>query len=167
MTGWRLPLVVAAALVAVAALAWTGLSASSGPVEQPVAFSHRVHAGEVGLDCQFCHAYARRSTVAGLPALETCRGCHLVVKPDGSAVQPILDAWERREPIEWNQVYDLAEFVRFDHGAHVGAGVDCSTCHGEVIRMEGAERSVDHSMGFCVDCHARNEASTDCLVCHH
>lgn len=154
------------AVLTLAALAWV-LAGSDAPIAQPVVFSHRVHAAEVGIDCQFCHAYARRSSFAGLPAVATCRGCHLVVKPESEAVQPIHQAWERQEPIEWMQVHDVAEFVRFDHSAHISRGVQCATCHGDVAAMETAQRRVSHTMGFCLDCHQRNEAPTDCLTCHH
>lgn len=154
-------------LVAVVALGALVVGASPPLVEQPAEFSHRLHSGEVGIDCQFCHAYARRSTVAGLPSLQTCRGCHLQVKPESELVAPIFEAWERQDPIAWLQVHDLPEYVRFDHSAHVGAGVDCATCHGDVRAMETAQRAVDHTMGFCVDCHSRNEAPLDCLTCHY
>ncbi len=140
---------------------------SETPIEQPASFSHRIHAGQVGLDCQFCHTSARRSTVAGLPPLTTCRGCHLEVKPDSDLVAPIHAAWDQQEPIEWMQVHDLPEYVRFDHSAHVNRDVDCSTCHGDVKSMETAQREVTHSMGFCVQCHADNDAPLDCTACHY
>ncbi len=137
------------------------------PIEQPMSFSHRIHVGQVGLDCQFCHTSARRSTVAGLPPLTTCRGCHLEVRPDSELVAPIHAAWEQQKPIEWMQVHDLPEYVRFDHSAHVNRGVDCSTCHGDVASMETAQREVTHSMGFCVQCHSDNAAPLDCTTCHY
>jgi len=154
-------LVVAAGVGAVIALG------SPAPIEQPMSFSHQIHAGQIGLDCQFCHTSARRSTVAGLPPLTTCRGCHLEVKPDSELVAPIHAAWERQEAIEWMQVHDLPEYARFDHSAHINRGVDCSTCHGDVASMETAQREVTHSMGFCVQCHTENDAPLDCTTCHY
>lgn len=161
-------LVVALAVLATAAGGVAVLVfGDATPIEQPMSFSHRIHTGQVGLDCQFCHTSARRSTVAGLPPLTTCRGCHLEVKPDSELVAPIHAAWERQEPIEWMQVHDLPEYARFDHSAHVNRGVECSTCHGDVKSMETAQREVTHSMGFCVQCHADNAAPLDCTTCHY
>lgn len=162
----RLVVALAVAVTAVGVGAVLALG-TEDPVEQPASFSHRIHADQVGLDCQFCHTSARRSTVAGLPPLATCRGCHLVVKPDSELVAPIHAAWERQEPIEWMQVHDLPEYARFDHSAHVSRGVDCSTCHGDVKSMETAQREVTHSMGFCVECHSNNDAPLDCTTCHY
>ena len=136
-------------------------------VSQPLPFSHAIHAGDIGLDCQFCHATARRSSVAGVPSMETCVGCHIEVTPEREAIVTLLAHWERGEPIAWNQVYDLPEYVRFSHRPHVTGDVDCSVCHGDVARTETMRRERDLTMGWCVDCHDRNEASIDCITCHY
>lgn len=166
-TRWLVIAVVAGAAATIVAVGLLLGSRTDEPPSQPIAFSHRLHAGQVGLDCQYCHSGARRSSTAGVPSVASCIGCHQVVVPDRPEVQKIHAALERQRPVAWNQVYDLPEFVRFRHAPHVRSGVECATCHGDVASMTRTSRAVDPTMGFCVDCHARNEASNDCLTCHH
>lgn len=135
--------------------------------QQPIEFSHATHAGEFGIDCEYCHASARRSQVAGLPAVSTCAGCHKVVLPEAGEVQKIQAFLERQEPIPWLQVYDLPEYVRFTHAPHVRAGVECASCHGDVASMQRVHRVRDLTMGWCLDCHRRQAAPDDCLFCHY
>ena len=136
-------------------------------VEQPIAFSHAHHVGEVGIDCQFCHAYARRGPVAGIPSVQRCAGCHEVVLSDRPEIVKVLTYWENEEPIPWVRVHDLPDHVRFSHKPHIRAGVNCSDCHGDVETMEAAVQVESLSMGWCLDCHKEREASRDCLICHY
>ena len=149
----------------------TGADAGSAPAEppgaQPIAFSHARHVARAGIDCQFCHAYARRGPVAGIPSVERCAGCHRTILTERPEIERVLGYWERREPIPWVRVHDLPDYVRFSHKAHVRAGVDCSTCHGDVASMSIARQAESLSMGWCVDCHAEREASRDCVICHY
>lgn len=162
--------VVFCCVVALAALGCDQRLAENTPV-QPIAFSHKVHAGENGLDCQFCHAYARRSPVAGIPSLQRCAGCHRpmvaskreAAKPE---VQKLLDFSDKKEPIPWVRVYDLPDHVYFSHRTHVHAEVRCQTCHGAVETMDQVSQVAPLSMGWCVNCHRERNASQDCLVCH-
>lgn len=162
------------ALVAVLGLgvtAWAGLALAPGgdpePPAQPVSFSHRLHAGDLGIDCQYCHSGARRASAATLPSGAVCMGCHVAVLPDSQEVQEIRAYRERDEAIPWRQVHDLPEFVRFTHEPHVRAGVECSSCHGEVTAMDVAHQVEDLSMGWCMGCHEQRSAPVDCLACHH
>ena len=136
-------------------------------VEQPIAFSHAHHVGEVGIDCQFCHAYARRGPVAGIPSVQRCAGCHEVVLSERPEIVKVLTYWENEEPIPWVRVHDLPDHVRFSHKPHIRAGVNCSDCHGNVETMEAAVQVESLSMGWCLDCHKEREASRDCLICHY
>ena len=142
-------------------------SASGGATAQPIAFSHRHHVAEIGLDCQLCHIYARRSPVAGIPSVETCVGCHAQVLSDRPEVQKLLAFWENKEPIPWVRVHDLPDYARFSHKRHVRGGLDCAACHGDVAQMEIAEQVESLSMGWCVTCHKERGASIDCLTCHY
>lgn len=144
-----------------------GTSGVSAAPAQPIAFSHRAHVTQVGIDCQLCHAYARRGPVAGIPSVARCTGCHRVVLPDRPEVAKILAYEERDEPIPWIRVHDLPDYVRFTHTRHVGAGLGCATCHGDVGRMEAAEQVSPLTMGWCVSCHKQSNASIDCLTCHY
>lgn len=133
---------------------------------QPLAFSHKLHAGDNGMHCLFCHSYAPKSPLAGIPAVADCRACHLFIAPDAPEIKKLLAYAEKKEPIPWVRVYDLPDHVYFPHMRHVRGNVDCSTCHGEVAAMERITRSISLRMGWCLDCHRQNQASIDCWTCH-
>jgi hypothetical protein len=137
--------------------------------QQPIEFSHRVHAGNFEIPCQYCHTEAHRSTVAGVPSVERCVGCHDVVARDSPQIRRVIDEyWANREPIPWIKVHDLPDFVHFTHKRHVLAGVDCQTCHGPVETMDRIARVAPLQMGWCLDCHRTHEVEhgLDCWTCH-
>jgi hypothetical protein len=137
------------------------------PGEQPIAFSHARHVEQAGIDCQFCHVYARRGPVAGIPSVERCAGCHRGILTERPEIVKLLEYWEEEMPIPWIRVHDLPDYVRFSHKAHVRSGIDCAACHGDVARMDIAVQVESLSMGWCVDCHTARDASRDCLICHY
>ena len=137
--------------------------------KQPIDYSHELHAGDLQIDCKFCHTYARRSRSAGIPAMEQCMACHQLVHADKEPIKKLARAYEDKKPIEWVKVHDLPDFVYFNHKRHVKAGFDCQECHGPVEEMEVLYRHAPLTMGWCVDCHKSNldkGASIDCLTCH-
>ncbi|NIM19092.1 MAG: menaquinol oxidoreductase [Candidatus Latescibacteria bacterium] len=142
--------------------------AAHRPPEQPIAFSHRLHAGKLNLQCQFCHEYADKSPRAGVPAVSTCMSCHKAVATNSPEVQKLHEYWENEEPVPWNRVYSLRvrKYVVFAHKRHVKADLDCTDCHGEVRLMDRVRRVSSLNMGWCVTCHRSRSASTDCLTCH-
>jgi hypothetical protein len=160
----RLGIVVAALLAALGAvmayaMARSGTSwAVAQPAEQPIPFSHAIHAGEIGLDCGFCHSDARRGAGAGMPAGELCLGCHQRVWNVSAQFTPLRSALASGTSTVWTSVHRLPEHVRFHHGAHLAAGVRCSTCHGAVETMPRTVKAETLSMGWCLDCH-RDPAS--------
>jgi hypothetical protein len=138
-------------------------------VVQPIPFSHRVHAGINKIPCQYCHEYARRSSVSGVPPVERCVGCHGAgitggIKP---VVRPWMDHTQSPFEIQWNRVYTLPDFVRFTHRPHINAGVQCQACHGEVETMDRIVPVHEINMGFCITCHTERNVTIDCFVCHH
>ena len=137
------------------------------PMAQPIDFSHAHHVTEGGIDCQFCHAYARRGPVAGIPSVQRCAGCHQTVLSEQPEIVKVLEYWDNKEPIPWLRVHDLPDYVRFSHKPHIRAGVNCADCHGNVAAMEAAVQVESLSMGWCLDCHKEREASRDCLTCHY
>ena len=139
----------------------------AGPETQPIGFSHRQHVSGAGLDCQLCHAYARRGPVAGIPSVARCTGCHNVVLPERPEVEKLLAYAEREEPIPWVRIYRLPDHVRFTHKRHVQAGVGCDGCHGDVGMMNVVEQVSPLTMGWCVSCHKAQQVSVDCLTCHY
>ena len=133
----------------------------------PVTFDHRVHVTDNGLDCQLCHAYARRGPVAGLPPVARCAGCHRFVAAESPAVESLMARFEAGEPLAWTRVHRLPDYVRFTHKRHVRAGVGCRTCHGDVGAMRTVEQVAPLTMGWCVGCHEQRQAPDDCLICHY
>lgn len=137
--------------------------------EQPIAYSHELHVEEVGLGCEFCHNGVSVSAVAGIPSVETCMLCHIEVGHGLPEVDTLIGFHDDGVEPPWQRVYGWNEeaHVRFKHQPHYNAGVGCETCHGNVATMGVAERAVDHTMKFCVECHEQRQASIDCVVCHY
>ena len=135
--------------------------------QQPIAFSHRIHATDNSIPCQLCHTFARRGPVAGIPSVQRCAQCHLTISPRKPEIVKLLAYWKDKKPIPWVRVHELPDYVRFTHKRHVLAGVECQTCHGDVARMDAAVQTAPLTMGWCLSCHQARQAPTDCLVCHH
>ena len=133
---------------------------------QPIDFSHRIHAGINHIPCQYCHTGARRSPVAGIPAVDRCMGCHKVIAVNKPEVSKLKDYYERSEPIPWVRFFLLPDFVFFNHEPHVRAAVKCQTCHGEVEKIDRFREIPVLEMGWCLKCHKEMKAPTDCLICH-
>lgn len=125
--------------------------------EQPVPYSHQVHVGELGIDCQYCHTNVEFSEEANVPATQTCMNCHGQIQTESLALLPVRESWATGYPIEWVKVTFLPDYVHFSHAAHVNNGVGCETCHGRVDRMEVVEQVEPISMGWCLDCHRQPE----------
>ena len=138
-------------------------------VTQPIAFVHKAHAENAQLECVDCHLSASRGPRAGLPDIRTCWNCHEKTLTDHPEIRKIRAYHDRGEDIPWQRVYGWTDeaHVRFNHAPHIRAQVDCSTCHGNVSGMAVAERVVDHTMGFCTDCHKQRNVSNDCQTCHY
>jgi hypothetical protein len=121
--------------------------------EQPVAYSHKLHAGDLGLDCRYCHGNAERSAKASVPPTETCMNCHAKVRTDSLKLLPVRESFATDKPIPWVRVHNLPDYAYFDHSAHTTAGVGCVSCHGRVDQMPQVKQTEPLSMGFCLDCH--------------
>ena len=165
-----------------------------GPkVEQPIEFPHDRHAGDAAkggmqINCMYCHTYARRSAVAGIPPLQKCIGCHQSIESvrETPRIKKLFEYWEAKKAVPWKKVHDLPDFVRFNHERHIqrfifkqGKPVQeaCGYCHGDVKTMTVARRQKPLSMGWCVSCYQKDHpvdaASTktthgpnDCWQCH-
>lgn len=124
---------------------------------QPVEYSHKLHAGNLGMDCRYCHSTVERSGYAAIPATEICMNCHHRVKQDSPLLQPIRESYAAGRPVPWVKVHRLPDFVYFNHQAHVTAGVSCVSCHGRVDQMIVVKQVEPLSMAWCLECH-RNPA---------
>ncbi|MGE0718602.1 MAG: cytochrome c3 family protein [Alphaproteobacteria bacterium] len=120
---------------------------------QPVPFSHQHHAGELGIDCRYCHTSVETAPHAGLPATHVCMTCHSQVWTGAPMLAPVRHSLASGEPLQWQRVARLPDYVYFDHSIHVSRGVPCVTCHGRVDRMPLTARAAPFEMRWCLDCH--------------
>jgi hypothetical protein len=125
--------------------------------EQPVPFSHRLHAGELGMDCRYCHNTVERAAVAAIPPTNTCLNCHRYVKPDSEKLALVRASGETGQSIPWVRVHQLPDYSYFSHDVHLSAGVGCASCHGRIDQMERVTLSQPLSMGWCLECHRNPE----------
>jgi len=153
-----------------------------GPaIEQPIEFPHFRHAGDADkehpekggmeINCMYCHTYARRSAVAGIPPIQKCIGCHQNIDSvrDKPRIKKLFEYWEAKKPIPWKKVHDVPDFVRFNHERHIKRFIfqqnrpvqeACGYCHGEVKKLTVGQRKKSISMGWCVDCHKKDHPVT-------
>ena len=122
-------------------------------VDQPVPFSHAHHAGELGIDCRFCHTGVETSPHAGLPASAICMTCHSQIWTGAAMLAPVRDSLASGRPLHWQRVARLPDYVYFDHSIHVARGVPCVECHGRVDEMPLMAQAKPFTMGWCLDCH--------------
>ncbi len=156
-----------------AALTESEIAALPGP-RQPIFFRHDIHAGQLKMDCQYCHYSVAVSSEPGIPSMQTCMGCHAMVAGSDSTnraeIQKLKDAWEAGTPVEWVRIHNVARHVRFPHMMHINAMGDnaCATCHGNVARMPQVyEVNNVNNMGFCINCHIERNVTRDCTACHY
>jgi hypothetical protein len=125
--------------------------------EQPVPYSHALHAGALGMDCRYCHSTVDKAAFAAIPATETCMNCHKSIWTKSAKLLPVRESYATGKSVEWIKVHDLADFVYFNHSAHVTRGVGCVSCHGRVDQMEVVWQENTLSMAWCLDCHRQPE----------
>jgi len=140
--------------------------------DQPIKFSHQLHAGKHKIDCQYCHTSAAKGKASGIPSLNTCMNCHKSIQQgpvygkveiakiyDAVGWDPTAKAYTKpAHPIEWVRIHNLPDHVYFNHSQHVVAGkVECQTCHGPIQTMPQVYQYAPLSMGWCVNCHRQTE----------
>jgi len=121
--------------------------------EQPVPFSHKLHAGELGLDCRYCHNTVEVASAAAIPPTSTCMNCHSKVKVESEKLALVRDSAQTGKPIEWVRVHMLPDYAFFDHSIHIAAGLGCATCHGRIDQMDVVSQVKPLSMAWCLECH--------------
>ena len=124
---------------------------------QPVPFDHSLHAGQLGLDCRYCHTSVEKSGTSGVPASQTCMNCHSIIKTTSPLLEPVRKSFETGEPVPWVKIHQAPDYVFFNHSVHVNRGISCVECHGKVNEMSVVWHDKSHSMGFCLDCHRAPE----------
>ncbi|GBE30476.1 MAG TPA: cytochrome C [Bacteroidetes bacterium] len=126
--------------------------------DQPVDYSHKLHAGDLGMDCRYCHYQVEKSRHSNIPPTKVCMNCHSLIGLDKETLDPVRESFANNTPIEWIRVHNLPEYAYFDHSLHLRSGVACIECHGNVAMMEKVQQVEPLSMGWCLDCH-RDPAS--------
>lgn len=142
--------------------------------KQPINFSHKLHAGEMEINCAYCHTGVYKGKQAGIPSASICMNCHNAIKRESPEIQKIYTALEKDQPIEWVRVHNLPDLAYFNHSQHTNvAGLECQNCHGEIPKMEVVQQRHTLTMGWCIDCHrktdvnAKGNAYYDALLTAH
>jgi hypothetical protein len=125
--------------------------------KQPVPYSHALHAGQLGLDCRYCHNTVEVSPHAAVPPASTCMNCHKGIRPQSNKLLPVRESYTNDAPLQWVRVHDLPDYVFFNHSAHVTRGVGCESCHGRVDLMEEVTQVKPLTMIWCLNCHRNPE----------
>ncbi|MFZ1728580.1 MAG: cytochrome c3 family protein [Bacteroidota bacterium] len=120
---------------------------------QPVPYSHKLHVGQMGMDCRYCHTGVEISAVAMVPPTQTCMNCHTLIKPDSPKLTALRASWETGMPMRWIRIHKVPDYAYFDHSAHLRVGVGCESCHGNIAEMEVVELAKPLSMSWCLECH--------------
>jgi nitrate reductase gamma subunit len=163
MAGVEAAMALLTVLFLVGAFQRVGVSQGYEPA-QPVAFSHRIHAGDYRIACQYCHFAAEKSRHAGIPPESVCMNCHSKLKVTSAEMEKLKEAVSQRRPIRWARIHQLPDFVFFSHSQHVRGGrVACQRCHGPVETMERVRQEEPLVMGWCLDCHRREGVVTAAL----
>ena len=140
-------------------LAWglsrVGIHQGYAP-RQPIAFPHKVHAGDNKIPCLYCHYAARTSRHAGIPPASVCMNCHSILEKQTAEIEKLVEAVDQRRPIKWIKIHNLPDFVYFNHSQHVLSGVACQRCHGPIEAMDRVKQYSPLTMGWCLDCHREN-----------
>ena len=125
--------------------------------KQPVPFSHALHAGELGMDCRYCHTSVEKAAHASVPPTQTCMNCHTQIRPQSPKLADVRESYETGLPVEWTRIHKLPDFAYFDHSARVNRGIGCVSCHGRIDNMEVVYQKSPLSMGWCLECHRNPE----------
>ncbi len=161
-------------------------SDAKGPL-QPILFSHKIHAGDNKIPCEYCHNYVSVSPHPGIPSVQRCMGCHSQISGRDvnynmggitinikKEIEKVRGFWQRKEPIPWVKVSTMPEHVKFNHKRHIKRGIECAICHGQVEQMDIVYKAKKLNMGFCISCHEQNADNDyhltelkDCLTCHY
>jgi Cytochrome c7 and related cytochrome c len=120
---------------------------------QPVAYSHALHVGQLGMDCRYCHSFVDQAAASNVPTTQTCMNCHALIQKDNPKLQPIRDSFANNKPIQWVRIHQVPDFAYFNHSVHIARGVSCVSCHGKINEMEVVYQHESQSMGWCLDCH--------------
>ena len=144
---------------------------------QPINYSHKLHAGEMGMDCEYCHVGVTKGRQALVPSVNICMNCHTVAKKDAPEIIKLREYYDSGKVLPWKRVHKVPEYAYFNHSVHVNTGIDCETCHGNVREMEEIKQVKSFTMSACLDCHKEpakfmpylenvKKGPVHCAACH-
>lgn len=176
----RLPITIFVAICAFAVTYFASRAERDGvgyTPDQPIAFSHKLHAGQLKIDCQYCHTTVEKSRFASIPSASTCMNCHVVARKDRPEIIKLTKMYNEGKPILWNRIHKVPDYAYFNHSKHVNKGIQCQSCHGNVEEMEKVGQMNSFTMGACLDCHRNPEermpylknvkkGPDNCSACH-
>lgn len=145
--------------------------------DQPIAYSHKLHAGDLKIDCKYCHTGVEKSRHAMVPSLATCMNCHTIARKDRPDIIKLTEYYNEGKALPWIRIHRVPDFAYFNHSVHVNRGIDCQVCHGDVAKMEKVLQVNSFTMGACLDCHRNpqkyvtglaqiNKGPENCFACH-
>jgi hypothetical protein len=144
---------------------------------QPIQFSHKLHAGDMKIDCQYCHIDVEKSRHAVVPAVSTCMNCHTVARKDRPEIVALTSYYNEGKALPWKRIHKVPDFAYFNHSVHVNRGIQCVSCHGDVEMMDKVGQMSSFTMASCLDCHRNahdklpnvvgvKRGPDDCFSCH-
>lgn len=145
--------------------------------DQPINYSHKLHAGTMKIDCQYCHVGVEKSRTASVPPVATCINCHSVARKDKPEIIKLTEYYNENKPLEWKRIHKVPEYAYFSHKVHVNKGIQCESCHGEIKEMEKVGQKQSFTMNSCLNCHRNahdrlpylknvNNGPDNCWACH-
>ena len=145
--------------------------------DQPIAFSHRLHAGQMEIDCKYCHTGVEKGRHALVPSVNICMNCHSIARKDQPEIVKLTQYYEENKPLPWKRIHGVPEYAYFNHSVHVNKGIECISCHGNVQAMDKIEQVKGFTMTACLDCHRKpheflpylpeiQEGPRNCATCH-
>jgi hypothetical protein len=152
----RLPITIVVILISFALTFYLSRAERDGvgySPEQPIKYSHKLHAGTLKIDCKYCHNAVDKSRHAMVPSASTCMNCHQIARKDKPEIVKLKKYYDEGKPIPWKRIHKVPEYAYFNHSAHVNKNIDCISCHGDVAKMEVVEQVHAFTMGKCLECH--------------
>lgn len=152
----RLPLILFVAAAAFTATYFFSRAERDGigyAPAQPILFSHKLHAGQMRIDCKYCHSGVTRSPNAMVPPVSTCMNCHTIARKGRPEIIKLTKYYEEGKALPWKRIHKVPDYAYFNHSVHVNRGIDCANCHGAVENMDVVQQVNQFTMGACLECH--------------
>ena len=176
----RLPLVLFSALLAFVITFYVSRAERDGvgyQPHQPINYSHKLHAGDMNIDCQYCHTGVTKGRHALVPSVNICMNCHAVARKDKPEIIKLTQYYEEGNLLPWKRIHKVPDYAYFNHSVHVNTGIECESCHGNINEMEEVRQVKSWTMTACIECHKNpesklpylekvNKGPINCAACH-